>query len=68
MAHLFFCVFYFIYFFGNMQLSVFAGKDISIDEFLPPDIPEYSERARTAAADPVACAEWFHVVISAVSS
>ena len=49
-----------------MQVSVLAGKDIMIDEFFPHDIPEYLERATTVANNPVAVANWFHLVISAV--
>lgn len=51
----------------KMKVSVFAGKDIAIDDFLPFDLPEYLERAKTVANDPVAVAEWFHTVVSAVS-
>lgn len=50
-----------------IQVSVCAGKDISIDDFLPGDIPSYINRANTVAADPIAVAQWFNIVISAVS-
>lgn len=51
-----------------MQLSVCAGKDIDIDlDKILPDGPDYLERANTVASDPVAVAEWFHLVIDTVS-
>lgn len=43
-----------------------AGSDINLDIPSSSTIPPYLQRAETVAKDPVAVAEWFHIIIKAI--